>query len=210
MPVDITSSAIGVSHLNDALKNMGDARGIKWKRAAMIRAGKDAFNVVNYSARSKSPFLTGLTRRSLTLTKGKYNKIGANTSPVTRTGRVKRGKKSEYHIATTLKDSFKSKAPKDRKGRPVRYPFMNELGVEPRKYDRISKSGTLHKVNREASRKPILFQHRALGQNADRVVSVWVKKMDYYLGLYAKSTYKTLSGADRAFRRTGGRGRKWR
>ncbi|EDM66145.1 hypothetical protein PE36_00070 [Moritella sp. PE36] len=210
MPLQITSNAIGVDHLNKALKGMTDERGLNWKRTAMLRAGKDAFNVVNYAARNKSPFATGLTKRSLTLTKGIYNKIGGKVSPISKSGKVKKGKKQEYRIATTLKESFNDSAPEDRKGRPVRYPFMNEVGVAPQTYARVSTNGKLHLVKRKAPRKQLLFQHRALGQNADKVVSIWIRKMDYYLSFYAKSTYATLKSAERNFRRTGGQGNRWR
>ncbi len=209
MPLEISSNAIGVSHLNEALKGLTDERGIKWKRTAMLKAGVDAFNVVRYSARSKSPFLSGLTKRSLTITKGKYNKISGVSKAFTSSGKIRSGKNVEYHIATTLKSSFDSSAPKNRKGKAVRYPFINEVGVPPSSYQRISKNGKLHTVRRTAERKPLLFQHKALGQNASRVVSIWVAKMSYYIGLYSKSTYKTLSSADKSFKRTGGSGKKW-
>lgn len=210
MPLEISTSAIGIKHLNDALKGMTDERGQKWKRQALIKSGKAAFNIVGYAARNKSPFKTGLTKRSITISKPTINKIANIEKVFTKSGKLKKGKKAEYHIGTTLKSSFNASAPKNRKGKPVRYPFMLEVGIEPQSYPRISKNGVLHTVHRTAARKPMLFQHKALGQNAHKVVSIWIKKMGYYLSFYTKSTYKTLSGAEKAFRRTGGKGKKWR
>ncbi|MET2973378.1 hypothetical protein, partial [Vibrio harveyi] len=83
------------------------------------------------------------------------------------------------------------------------------VGIPPQNYHRISKKGLLHTVSRKAHREPLLFQHRALGATADKVLSTWTRNMRYFIGLYTRSTYKTLEGAHRAFVRTGGKGNKW-
>ncbi len=207
MPFEVTTSAIGIKDTNKALENMADERGKKWKRDAFMKSGFESFQHAVRKSRANAPVgETGLTKRSITSTRGYYNKRIRTTS----SGKITKRTRNEYSISTTLKNSFNAKAPKNRKGQAVRYPFMNEVGVPAQTYTRISKNGMLHSVTRKASRNPLLFQHRALGTTANKVVSTWNRKFSFYLDLYAKSTYATLRGAHSAFIRTGGVGSKWK
>jgi hypothetical protein len=202
MPFEVTTSAIGLKDTNKALKNMADERGKKWKRDAMMKSGFESFQHAVKKAKSNAPVgETGLTRRSITSTRGYYNK----NVKVYKSGRITKKSRNEYTIGTTLKNTFNSRAPKNRKGQAVRYPFMNEVGVKAQTYVRISSKGNIHTVNRKAARKPLLFQHRALGQTANRVVSTWNRKFSFFIGLYAKSTYASLKSAHSAFIRAGGK-----
>lgn len=201
MTISVIASGIGLKDTREALKNMADERGQKWKRAAMLKAGFNAFQHAVKKSKSNAPVgETGLTKRSITSTRGYYNgKVSTYKS-----GRITKRSRNEYTIGTTLKRTFDNKAPKNRKGQSLRYPFMNEVGVKAQTYVRISKNGNMHTVNRKAARNPLLFQHRALGQTARRVVSTWDRQFSFFLSLYAKSTYATLKTAHAAFIRAGG------
>lgn len=182
MPLKIEKVELqGLDHLQKSLVNLRDDRGAKWKRAAFNRAGKDAFAIVLRKAQSFAPMgKSGLTVNTMT------TKASFKTRP------PQRKRAPRYSIYTTYGAKFNKQAPRDYKNRPVRYPFMNEVGVPPQTYFRKSKLGNIHPVKREASRKPLLFQHRALGSTANRVVDIFTTNLGYYIDLAANTEYKTL------------------
>ncbi len=202
MPLVVSTSAGGFKHLQKALYEMGDERGVKWKRSAMLKAGDIAFRPVVYGARALAPVKTGYLRRNLVASRARYNKnpdkaFGAR-------GKLRKGYKHEYTIGTTLKSSFKG----------PRYPFMLEVGVPSQTYERkahtrLGKPVKATTVTRTAPRKPLLFQHRALGSNANKVVELWKSSMSYHIGLYSKSTFATLNKAIKSDRSTGRNRHNW-
>lgn len=208
MPFEIQASALGIQDTINAIDKMADKRGRNWKRSAFLKSGYEAFKPAVRKARANASLFsnTGLTSRSLVSSKGRYNR----NYKTTQSGVTRKGYNHEYTIGTTLSPAFGQKAPKNRKGKVVRYPFMSEVGVPPQRYARISKDGNLHHVDRKASRSPQLFQHKALGATADKVVSTWGRNMNFYVGLFAKSEYATLRGAHNNFIKTGGKGKKWK
>ncbi len=212
MPIVVTTVAVGINHLQSALKALADdgseggKRGKRWMRNAMLKSGKSAFQIAIEASAQLAPVKTGLAARSLTSTNGIYY----DQPRVNRSGRLAGSKyKQQYTIQSTLSSAFANSAQKDRKGRAKRYPFMLEVGVPSQKYERVSSKGVLHIVDRQAPRNVMAFQHRGLGATSTRVVRRWNRRMAFYLGLFAKSTYATLGGALRSYKRTGGKGRKW-
>lgn len=199
MPVTITSSAIGIKHLNEALSGLADERGQKWKRQAFLASGKKAFvQVVNKSSQL-APVKTGLLAGSITSTRGQWRNQPKRTKRF----------QYQYHIATTLSNSFNARAQTNRRGQPSRYPFMLEVGIRPQTYLRQSIRGVLHEVNRKAPRVPLLYMHRSLGMTATKVVDDFTGYLNTYVSFYSRSTYKTLAPAIKNFERTGGKGGKW-
>lgn len=210
--VEVVAIPENFDHLNDALAGMADheTRGKRWMKDAFMRSGTEAFKPVVRASRKYAPSgKTGNTKRHLTATRGFYNhepKIG-------KSGKLNKSSNNQYLIATTLSPRFdQDNKSKTWRGRSLRYPFMNEVGVPPQTYGRLSRAPyrNLHSVRREAPRKQMAFMHKGLGTSANRVVSIWKKRMKFYVDLYAKTTYKTLRGARNNYVKTkGGKGSKW-
>ncbi|MDK9763962.1 hypothetical protein KI743_18305 [Vibrio sp. D420a] len=185
MPIKIEKVKIqGVDHLNESLKGLADERGRLWKKNAFQKAGREAFKPVLANARRLAPVNGGLTAKALT-TSSRYR----NKPP------KKLGFAAEYHIGTTLGAKFNREAPRNSRGKPIRYPFMQEVGIPPQVYTRRSILGNAHKVNREANRRPLLFQHRSLAANKTKVVDIFVYKAGQYVDLYAQTQYAKLPQA---------------
>lgn len=208
----VTTEWHGFHHLNDALKSMADdeTRGKKWMQHAFMKAGTDAFKPVVRASRKYAPSgKTGNTKRHLTQTRGYYN----HAPKVGKSGRLNKSSKNQYMIATTLSPRFdQDNKSKTWRGRSLRYPFMNEVGVPAQTYGRMSRAPyrNLHSVKRKAPRNQMAFMHKGLGTSANRVVGIWKKRMKFYVDLYAKTTYKTLRGATNNYIKTkGGGGNKW-
>ncbi|CAH6914033.1 conserved hypothetical protein [Vibrio chagasii] len=215
MSFDVSTIAVGLESTMKALNQLADERGRKWKKKAMMMAGKKAFKPVVSAAITQAPRRTGLTKAALASTKGKYNPNA--TKKVTARGKIRKGGNNEYFIATTTRDSYANKFPLNSKGQRIRYPFILELGVKPGVYQRQAhvRNGhwvKAHQYNRIKPRNPFLFQHRALDLNKTRMISIWTKQMDYYISLYSKTTYKSLNTAIKAHERsmiTGRKSSKW-
>lgn len=176
------------SYLFHALQNMQDKEGKKWKRAAFSRAGSNAFKPVKQAIRARAPYLSGLTKRSIGQ-RSKYNRMpsqATSSKPVT-----SKGFRHEYMIYNTLTPTFYRNAPKDKKGRAARYPFMQEVGIPAQTYTRSD--GT--KVKRTAQRKPLLFMHRGLAAAAPRAERTFKQDLGRFLNLYAKKQYSSLPKA---------------
>lgn len=212
MAVEISTIGVGFETLNKSLASMagGDERGRKWMRDSFMRTGREAFKHVVFAAKAKAPVgETGLLRRSLTMTRGYFN-----FDPSVGKRGVNKRSRNMYKIQTTLSKDFDNQN-KSRtwRGRSFRYPFAVEAGVKPQKYARFSPepNRTLHIVNRKAPRNPQRYQHSALGAQAGRVVNVWAKRMGHYIGLYARTRYKTLRTASSAYIAGRGtpKGNKW-
>ncbi|MFH4418135.1 hypothetical protein WKI02_07860 [Vibrio alginolyticus] len=210
--IEVNAIPINFDHLNEALKGMADhdTRGKKWMKDAFMRAGTEAFKPVVRASRSFAPRgRTGNTKRYLTATRGYYN----HEPKVGKSGKVNKSSKNQYMIDTTLSPKFdQANRSKTWRGKSLRYPFMNEVGVPSQTYGRMSREPyrNLHTVHRKAPRKAMAFMHRGLGTSANRVVNIWAKRMNFYIGLYAKTTYKSLRGARTNYINTrGGKGKKW-
>lgn len=174
----------GHTHLSKALNNLADEKGRKWKRQAFRKAGKDAFTPVISAAKAFAPRgKTGLTKNTIT-TSSRYNF----------NARKRAGKfASEFTIYTTYGAKFNRRTQRDRRGRPVRYPFMNEVGIPPQTYLRRLRGKTvLTHATRSAPRNALGFQSRALGSTANKAVGIFTSNLDKYIGLYSKREYDSL------------------
>ncbi|CAH7477302.1 conserved hypothetical protein [Vibrio chagasii] len=208
MAIEVKTSAIGISDTLKAIDDLADGRdGKKWKRQAFLKSGREAFQHAISKAKANAPVgKTGLTRRSISSSLGTYN---AKPKGKARGG-VTASTRNEYTIYSRLSAGFEQTKKRDRKGNAYRYPFMNEVGVPPKPYVRISKKGNLHTVTRKAARNPLLFQQRALQQTSGKVIGTFNRKLGFYLNLFTKSTYQSLQAAHSNFIKTGGQGSKWK
>ena len=201
-----------------ALDSLADDRGKKWKAQAFKEAGLKAFLPIVNGAVRLAPARTGLTRASLYHTKPIYN--ASNAKILTPTGKIRAKAKNEYHIATTIDRKFNSEFPLDSNGKRIRYPFIQEVGVERGTYVRggyFNKNGTrvrVHKYERTAGRNPLLFMHKSLYNESDKSVKEWTRIVKKYIEAYSKTTYATSKAAIAAVERRAATGRytksKWK
>jgi len=135
MMLSTTISFEGGNKLTSTLEGMADFKGTRWKKQAFLKAGNSAMQILADKANLLAPKgKTGLARESIGVSRGSYNEAY----------------RYDYAVFTTLSKTFLTKAPKDRKGRPSRYPFMLAAGIPAQTYTRISKNGVSHEVTRGA------------------------------------------------------------
>lgn len=208
MSFTVKTSFVGITETLSAINDLADdTHGRKWKKDAFEVAGRKAFKPVVDGAKQRAPFgknNTGKSKATAGLTRRSIRSVDVfNTNPSIAIGKYTRGKlgkveaRSRYTISTALFKTFENAAPKyqsgPRKGKEVRYPFMNELGVEPGTYQRKTPNGVgMQTVNRKAPRNPLYFQNRSLEANTSTLQVTFSKEIGKAIDNYANARGRTL------------------
>lgn len=137
----------GNEKLTASFRNMADIKGTRWKASALKNAGYKAMTLITTKANSLAPVgKTRLASRSQTPSKGNYNP----------------NYKYDYAIFSVLSKTFLTQAPKNRKGKVIRYPYMLAAGIKGKPYERRGKDGSIQEVKREKSYPPNNFLAEAV------------------------------------------------